>query len=241
MTDPFAAAEVPTAQSDPFNGPSTVDASDPFATGEDLKGGPYTPSPSVDDLEGRLVVMIPRQFRSDAPIFKDFIKEGGPTTQDRYTVDLYVLGSEPLVYSYKERDEKGGETGKVIEVKVDDMPACFKGVWINRAALVGQLRKVDGSGRPLLMGVMRKGPQSQDRRNGATFDTIATSFRKFQDAYAAYVAGGMKGAKPTEPRYSWQVDVLVSAEQRAVAMRWWESSKDAILPIGKAPDVTGQK
>jgi hypothetical protein len=244
QADPFAAAQISSPapvqtipasapQVDPFNGVD-VDMADPFATAEDVKGGTYRPSPRVDDLNERLIVMIPRKFRSDYPIPKDYIAKGSnKTTQDLYIVDLYILGNEPLTFTYKETDQTTQvETRKDVTIPAEEMPAEFLGKYIYQAALVGQLRRVDGTAKPLLMGVMRRGPQAKDR-GSKTFDSIRAEFAE----YARQAAAGR--VPPSLPSFSWQVDTAITPDQRVQAMAWWTQSQGRIAKPGKAIDVTG--
>ncbi|HEU4754273.1 MAG TPA: hypothetical protein VFU47_14280 [Armatimonadota bacterium] len=206
------APERPTLE-DPFA--QEVDAEDPFASPDDVKGGgSFRPVPKPEDYAGRLVAMIPRKFRNDAPIPEQFQQAGGPTVRDEYTVDLYILDGGELKFwaNVKQEGSEDRELKEII-VPADEIPAGWEGVWIVQSALIGQLRKVDGTRRPILLGRMRRGPQAKDRGK-KTFDSI-------QAEWDAYAARGMKGEKP---RFSWQVDVAISPEDRAVALEWWRKA-----------------
>lgn len=200
---------------DPFA--QTADTEDPFATADDVKGsgGTFRPSPKPEDLEGRLIAMIPRSFRNDAPKLDRFVKPGESAVQDQYTVDLYVIDRAPLTYWYNAKVE-GSEERKLTEyvIPAEDMPAGFEGVWIQQAALIGQLRKVDGSAKPIVMGRMRKGPQARDRGK-QTFETIAAETQAWRD----------RGSRGEAPRFSWQVDVMnEGTPDHAEALAWWRSA-----------------
>lgn len=239
--DPFAAVQVPGAQpapasqapADPFNGVD-VDQSDPFATGETVNsaGGSFRPTPGPDALHGRLVVYIPRSFRKDALVPKDFAKVQGETREE-WRADLYVLGAQDLTYVATRTDrETGMKTRETITIPAADMPVEFLDTFVPQAALIGQLRKVDGTAKPLLMGVLRRGPKA-DQRGKKSFDDIERDYQTWMENMG-------RGVKTSEPGFSWQVDVDVTPAQKAEALAWWNATKDRIKPLAKAIDRTGQ-
>lgn len=199
---------------DPFG--SEPDETDPFATPEDVKSsGVFTPVPALPYLEGRLVAMIPRKFEDDAPIPSEYVQKDGPTVRDRYTVDMYVLDGGELRFTYNAKVEgKEEREEKEHVVSADELPAEFKNVWRVEQALIGQLRKIDGTARPILLGTVRRGPQAKDRNAGKTFADI-------EEAYRQYLANP---AKVKEPRFSWQMDVEITPEQRKTALAWWSAA-----------------
>lgn len=240
--DPFAAVQVPAAApasapasrpADPFNGVD-VDTSDPFATGETVNaGGNFRPTPGPEALNGRLVVYIPRSFRKDARVPESFAKVQGETREE-WRADLYVIGGGDLSYTYTETDQQTQQkTQKTMTIPAAEMPAEFLDIFVPQAALIGQLRKVDGTAKPLLMGVLRRGPKAQEKRAGKTFAQV-------EAAYAEWMAAMGRGQRTPEPSFSWQVDVDVTPEQRAQALAWWRSAQGSIKPLGKAIDRTGQ-
>lgn len=196
---------------DPF-GATTVE-DDPFATADDVKGGTFTPTPYLEALEGKLVVMVPRKFVDDAPIPKEWQVAGGPTVRDRYTVDLVVLGAGAFTFPYMAKVE--GQEEREEKSHTVDLPALFTNVWMVQASIIGQLRKVDGTSRPLLRGIVRRGPQAADRRNGKTFADVEAAF-----------AAWRRNPKPNQtPKFSWQIDVDgVTAEQAAAALTWYRNA-----------------
>lgn len=242
--DPFAAVQVPGAQpapaapastpdADPFNGVD-VDTSDPFATGETVNaGGSFRPTPGPEALAGRLVVYIPRSFRKDSLVPEAFAKVKGETREE-WKADLYVIDPRDLTYTYTKTDQQTQQkTQETITIPASDMPAEFLDIFVPQAALIGQLRKVDGTAKPLLMGVLRRGPKADAKKAGKTFADIET-------AYAEWMANMGKGIRTAEPGYSWQVDVDVTPEQKAMALAWWRSAQGRIKPLAKAIDRTGQ-
>lgn len=196
---------------DPF-GATTVDE-DPFATADDVKGGTFTPSPPLEALDGKLVIMVPRKFVDDAPVPEQWKKAGGATIRDRYTVDLVVLGAGEFTFQYMAKVD--GKEEREEQSHTVTLPALFTGKWVHESAIIGQLRKVDGTSRPLLRGILRRGPQADDRRAGKTFADVEAAF-----------AAWMRNPRPNQtPKFSWQVDVDgVTAEQAAAALTWYRNA-----------------
>jgi hypothetical protein len=198
-------AEMP---EDPFG--ATEPDEDPFATEDDVKTGSYTPTPKLEDLEGRLVILVPRAFTDEAPKHKDFQKDPTDTVQDRYTADVIVLDGGPLTFEYPGQADANGDR-PMLSTTVDTLPALFPGKWVFEQAVIGQLKKVDGSARPMLLGTVRRGPQSKDRKAGKTFEDIAEAFATWR-----------RNPKGQAPRFSWQIDVAVTPDQKSQALAWWK-------------------
>lgn len=204
---------------DPFA--QSQDEDDPFANADDSRqgGGPFVPKPALEDLEGRLVVMVPRALDKEAPKAQQYWKDKNvPETQERYTVDLVVLDGGPLTYTYKDKQQtgNGGVTVTEKEFSVPELPFMFRDAWRNEASIIGQLRKVDGTKKPMLLGVLRKGPQADDRRAGKTWSDIA-------EAFTAWRASG----RGNPPKFSWMVDVDAGEEpqNRRLALEWWNAAR----------------
>jgi hypothetical protein len=203
-------------EADPFG--ATVDEEDPFATEEEGRagGGNFAPTPKIPDIHGRLVAMIPREFTKKALKAERFRKGDDDKYQDRYTVDLVVLDGGDL--SFFAQVKEGDKTvEKEITVPAADLPQVWEGSWIFQQALIGQLRKVDGGARPILLGRVKRGPVAKDRGT-----------KSFADVEQAWAAWDKRGRRGEEPAYSWQVDTAISEADRAVALRWWASVKDTI-------------
>jgi hypothetical protein len=224
MSDPFAAAQVsPAAPADPFT--SAHDMDDPFATSSDFKGGDFTPSPTLEVLKGRVVVMIPRSLDKEA---KDPNDPTGQKTREVYTVDLTVLDGGPLSYTYTKRgnpeanDPADRETTYpeyVVENITPDQPFSVKGFWVPQAGVIGKLKQSHRDGRPYL-GVPAIVPVAADRAKGKT----AAEVQREVDAWNA------RGRQGSRPRYSWTL-ADPTAEQRAAAQAWWKREAANIAPI----------
>lgn len=233
--DPFAAvaaqqaATTPPATAAPADDPfvSAHDSDDPFATSDDFRGGPFTPSPPIELLRGRLVAMFPRKFdpTADNP-FKDE-RDPSTFTREMYTVDLYVLDGGPLSFEYKVRGD--AEKGTEDKYETHDAgtpsalePFVIKGHWVPQGNLIGKLKGSHRKGAPFL-GVLEIGAQAPDRKKGKTDAQI----RAEQDAWVK------RGKVGNGPRYSWTADVP-AAERRKVAIDFWAAHKAEIEPINVA-------
>lgn len=221
-TDPFASAQVTTTAStapagDAFTAPADMD--DPFATSSDYRGGDYTPSPTLEALQGRLVVMIPRVLDPNA---KDPNNPGD--TREQYTVDLTVLDGGRLTYFYnvKGDPEKGtqDETKEwVVEDISGDKPFTVTGYWVPQGGVIGKLKKAHKDGRPYL-GVPGMVPTKADRDRGVTAAQVRQNV-------AAWVARNRQGARP---RYTWTLEDP-DTTQRGIAVAWWKANRESIAPI----------
>lgn len=201
---------------DPFG--ATVDADDPFATPAEGKagGGSFEPTPTVADLNGWLVAYIPREFTDKAPKKKEHQKTPDDVYQDRYTVDLVILAGNDLSF-YTKVKEGDRLVEKEITVPASEFPKMYTGTWIFQQALIGQLKKVHGSPRPILLGRVGRGPRAKDR-DTETFESIAQAWKNWE----------ARGRRGEAPPYSWQINVDITEAEREIAKRWWASAKDSI-------------
>lgn len=231
--DPFAAQSVPSGPAvstedsrpapDAFS--AAADQDDPFATKDDYQGD-YDPSPNMEALEGRLVVMIPRSFD---PAAKD------PNNQDEkrevYTVDLTVLtgGSLKFYYNKKGNPDKGipdalaeFDAGDI----TPDSPVTWTGTWVPQKTLLGKLKKAHRDGRPYL-GVVTMIPVKADRDKGVTNAQVRQAFANWEAT----------GRKSNRPRYTWSMETP-DAATRVHAVNWWKANRSKIAPINTATAPT---
>ena len=206
---------------DPFA--ETVDEDDPFARPEDVarSSGPFVPRPYLADLAGRLVVMVPREYEKDAPKRADRVEAGGKDTEERYTVDMAVLDGGELTFQYSSKIE-GSEERELRDftVEADQLPFLWERVYRTEGNVVGQLKKVDGKVRPVLIGRVRRGPQSADKKAGVTADQIEKSWAAWE---AAMRAGKLNTPRP---KFSWIMDVdAVTPEDLALARAWLKAAR----------------
>jgi hypothetical protein len=202
---------------DPFAG--HMDEDDPFADADTAKagGGSFTPRPALEDLEGRLLAMIPRELDKESKTPDIYVQKGASPTREQYTVDMALLDGGPLTFTYKEKVTKGNTTTvEDKEFTVDALPFLWTGVWRNESAIIGQLKKVDGTAKPILLGRLVRGPQARDRKAGKTIADVA-------DAFAAW----RKNPKGMMPAFSWQIDTEITAADSQLAREWWAQARAA--------------
>lgn len=230
--DPFAAAQVAgtagtsstaTVADDPFV--SSHDLDDPFAVSSDFKGGDFTPSPPIETLRGRLLVMIPRQFEAAAknPFYE---KAGDPETRELYTADLYVLDGGTLSFPYKKKgDPEKGTQDEYLTFEAPELPFEVKRFWVPQGGLIGKLKQTHRKGAPLL-GVLDMVPRKSARDKGVTASAIRAE-------YDAWVARNKVG---NGPLIAWGLDDP-SPERRKVAIAWWAANKGSIeaINVSSAP------
>lgn len=222
--DPFAAVQVPAAAAAASAAPArdaftpATDSADPFAVSSDFRGD-FTPSPGIESLAGRLVVMIPRKLDPEAA---DPNNPG--KTREVYTVDLTVLDGGRLEYIYKEKGdpEKGTldtlKTWTVEDVSADQ-PFTIQGYWVPQGGLIGRLKASHKAAAPFL-GVPTMVPTKAQRDKGVTRAQVLAE-------YAQWVQMGRQTARP---KYTWAMDDPTPA-QRAAAVAWWSRVRSTIPAI----------
>jgi hypothetical protein len=207
---------------DPFA--TAVDEDDPFATPEDVarSSGPFVPRPYLADLAGRLVAMVPREFKADHPKRKDRIEAGGKETEECYIVDMAVLSGGDLTFFYASKVEGKEDEFEQQEhtIPAGEIPFTWFRVFRTEGNVIGQLKKIDGTARPVLLGRVRRGPQAPDKRKGVTADQV----EKLWEAYEAHLRAGRTNA--VKPKFSWFVDVdVVTDADRTLARQWLTAAK----------------
>jgi hypothetical protein len=235
MSDPFAQAQVSQGQAtasttpatsgpaDPFTG--TADMADPFATSDTYRGGDFTPSATLESLQGRLVAMFPRELDPNA---KDPNNPG--KTREQYTVDLYVLDGGRLSYYYTQKgnpeaQDPADRQDQVKEYVVEDIsptnPFHIASYWVPQGGVIGKLKKAHADGVPFL-GIPTMVPVKADRGTKTNAQVKAE--------VDAWVARQRQGARP---RYSWSLEAP-DAGRRQGAIQWWAAAKDSVDPIDRA-------
>lgn len=195
---------------DPFGG-ADIDTDDPFATSADLKRS-FTPRPTFEDIEGRLIILIPRTFDAESKTPQMYVDKGAPPTREQYTADLVVLSGETLTFTYKDRS-----SGEEVEATVTtELPNLWTNVYVPQASLIGQLKSAHKTPRPMVLGIMRRGPQAPDRKKGKTFADIEAEFAKW-----------LKNPRGQQPKFSWQIDPdIVTPEQKEIARSWYRQARE---------------
>lgn len=224
MTDAFqaaaqaaAASTTQTAVNSNIPAGKRSDVDDPFATSSEIQtGGVWTPRVPFEDIEGRMVVIVPKSFN---PTADDPFNKG--EKREEFRVDLVVLDGEPFTYEYTERND-ADPTGPRLdkEKRVDAFPFTALSQSIAQGGLVGKLKPIFEDGR-LFMGVMSYAPWKADEKKGATID----STRRIVQAWIE------KGRKGTKPNYTWALDdrpAVLTPERRALAGQWWNEYRKTL-------------
>lgn len=224
MTDAFqaaaAAASAQTAStvaSQAIPAGKRADVDDPFATSSEIKtGGVWTPRVPFEDIEGRMVVMVPKSFDPEA---RDPHNEG--ETREEFKVDLIVLDGDPFTYEYTERNQED-PTGPRIDkqMSVESFPFTALSQSIPQGGFISKLKPLFEDGR-LYMGVMSYAPYRADEKKGATIDSTKAIVE-------AWISKGRKSAKP---RYTWTLDDrkhVLTPERRALAVAWWNEYRKTL-------------
>lgn len=221
MTSAFAAAAqaaAGTAQSAPQSNPLPFNGDDPFASPSDFKGGAFTPTPSMEALQGRTCVFIPRTFN---PAAADPFNPG--QTRKQWTADLYVLDGGELRFWYKQKADLSAvpprQEAQVEHIVPEVTPATpfeVPQMWVSQAAIVPKLTGVSEK-RQFLVCTIVRGAQKAQRDKGAT----DASVRAEHDAWVA------RGKAGPEPKSLWLAEDL-SAEQMGRVREWWAGAKDTV-------------
>lgn len=220
----------------PASAPATagpaMEFDDPFATGDQIKGGgggQWDPRIPFEEIAGRTVLMIPREFAFAA---NDPFNEG--KTREEFRVDLVILDGGPLEFDVLDK-EKSTEISKVYKTeRIESFPHRARLQSVAQGALVGKLKGITGLARTesqnyawqvgatqLYLGVMARKPYAPAERKGATIDTVTA-------AYEQWVSRGKKG---TEPEYTWILDYrpdVLTQERRQLALKWWSENRNSI-------------
>lgn len=220
---------------DPFA--EATDLDDPFATAEDTAstGAEFKPSPKPEYLDGALVAMVPRKYDAKAKKLERFVKAGEDPHQERWTVDLYVIEGpkvgEDVSFWYTKTDRDSGATTEVeYVIAAANMPEAFPHNRVYQWGIIGQLNKVAGNARPILMGRIERGPKAADERNGKTFADVAAEFKAWEQ----------RGRKGERPGFAWKVNQAEKGSaDHAKGLAWYRDAKpDLTKPIERTTEPT---
>lgn len=211
MDDPFAV---------------TVDEDDPFASSEDFKssGGSWNPRPSsVEDLAGKLVVLVPRNFEKEAKV-SEYLREkySLPETREQWTADIIVLdGDLPWKFEYRGKEDRDSTEYVTKVAEVTEFPYMMANYRITWQNVIGALNKIADGKKPMGIGRIRAGYTAKEMRSGKTFEMFAEEVAAY-DARVKEV-GVRKAGDAPKPR--WHFDPSDAPEDRAKAMAWWKQAK----------------
>ncbi len=201
-----------------------VNMADPFARQSEAAaaagpiGGQWDPRIPFDAIEGRMVIMVPKSYRDDAPVPEAFNPKEGEVREE-YRVDLIVLDGGPLEYEYNFKESKDSEPVKKT-MTVTEFPHTARGQNIAQGQLIRALKGAAKEGK-FLFGVMTRVPQLRDQKAYPTPEALA-------EARKTWIANLSAGKVTPEPRYTWGLDERPQAltpERLTLAGQWWENEK----------------
>jgi hypothetical protein len=210
----------------PSNTPVNTD--DPFATQSEGSaaaggGGQWDPRIPFEAIEGRMVVMVPKDYRDDAD---DPFNAG--KTREEYRVDLIVLeGPLPLEYQYNHKENKEAEPEQRT-MTVTELPHLARGQSIVQGQMIRALKGAEKSGK-FLYGVVRRVAQLRDVKAYPTPEKLA-------EARKQWIADLSAGRPATEPRFTWGLDdrpEVLTRDRISLAAQWWEGEKRRRLDTGQ--------
>jgi hypothetical protein len=201
-----------------------VNMDDPFAKQSEAAaaagpmGGQWDPRVPFEDIEGRMVIMVPKSYRDDAPIPEAFNPKEGETREE-YRVDLVVLDGGALEYEYNFKENKDAEPVKKT-MTVTEFPHTALGQTVVQGQLIRALKGAAKEGK-FLYGVMIRVPQLRDQKLYPTPEALAAARKE-------WIAKLSSGKVTPEPRYTWGLDERPEAltpERLSLAGQWWEQEK----------------
>lgn len=240
--DPWASASAAATKATPTPASNTntgvqsagvaVDVANPFATQQEAAatvGGSGTWDPRVpfDVIEGRMIVMVPKSFREDAPVPAAFSPKEDDVREE-YRVDLIVLDGERFSFEYNFRASKDAEVEKRTW-EVREFPSLHRGQTVAQGGLIRALKGADKTGR-FLYGVMTMVPQVRDLSLYPTPEALKAA----RDEWIAALGAGKRGLN--EPRYTWGLDDrphVLTPDRINLAVQWWETEKRRRLDAGE--------
>lgn len=235
MTDVWQAASAASANNaaattvgEPAAAP--IDTNNPFATqseGSDVmgSGGGWDPRVPFDQIEGRMVILVPKSFRDDAPVPEAFRKTADEVREE-FRVDLFILDGEPFEFEYNFKASKDAAVEKKVW-KVETFPSMHRQQTVANGQLVRALKGAQKTGK-FLYGVMTRVPVWADRSK-YTIESLAT-------ARLAWIANLAAGKATPEPRSTWGLDErpnALTSERISLAVAWWETEKVRRLSAGE--------
>lgn len=201
-----------------------VNMNDPFAKQSEAAAaagpaaGQWDPRVPFDAIEGRMVIMVPKSYRDDAPIPEAFNPKPGEVREE-YRVDLVVLDGGPLEYEYTFKASKDAEPEKKT-MQVAEFPHTARGQNIAQGQLIRALKGAAKEGK-FLYGVMTRVPQLRDQKIYPDPEALAAARYQWIEMLKV-------GKTTAEPRYTWGLDerpAALTPERLNLAGAWWEQEK----------------
>lgn len=199
---------------DPF---AVTEEYDPFATADEAQShsGPFIPWPKIDDIQGRLIVLVPRKFDAEAKVSEYAQRTFGMNpTQEEWRTDLIVLDGGRLEYAYRAKVEGKEDEYRDATHVFDTLPALIPNWRVTTGNIIGVLNRVSESPKPFALGRIRAGYTAREMRAGRTF-------AEFADELDAFYQNPRKGK---QPKPVWHLVVSDDAGDRAIALAWWKAA-----------------
>lgn len=223
--DPYAAMSNTATATPPERAARNIPAgpvanrANPFATASQYGGGDFTPGPNLEDLMGRVCILIPRK-EVEVEDLNDKSK-----TKLVWQTDLYVITGGPFTFWYQKVVKEDGRPDRkelteyaVTNAVTPEDPFTVLGYRIYGGYINYKLGKV-AQDRSLFVGVPTRVPQGPDAKKGATVETVAQAFEAWEKTGRKIPAGG--------PKFAWDMPDP-SQEQMNAAMAWWNLNADKI-------------
>lgn len=217
--DPWADPE------DPFSVPASGNTEDPFAS-EDVYGGggEFTPRPSISDIAGRLIVLVPREY-DEAAETSEFARKnfGAKDTEERWTVDIVVLDGGTLSFDYTSKVQGTEDQYEEKRAEVTDLPYLIPGMFIRQGNLKAACRKLEKA-HTFGLGRIRPGYAAAQMRKRATMAEAFQDWQNEMDAWEVKARQNPRGAGDP-PRSVWHFEPTANGDDKALAMAWWAKAK----------------
>lgn len=200
-----------------------TDENDPFATKDDVKSnGVFVPRPPIDVIAERPIVLVPRSFDKEAKVSEYLRREFNlPETREEWTIDLVILGTEPMEYEYRSKVQGTEDEFETKTMRIEEFPFVVPNFRVTWANIIGSLNKLSASPRPFGVGRIRGGYSAADMRKGKTFE-------QFAEELAAWEAKVQKNPKSAgdRPKPKWHFVIEDdNPETMALARAWWAKAR----------------
>ena len=158
MTDPYAqaaaqsappATAAPASSGTPAQSKNAAGVTDPFGRTSEYSGngaGTWDPRVPFDMIEGRTCILVPREFRKDAPnpFYNGSATGKEEATREEWRADLVILDGSPFEFTHKSKDSKDAEPTEKTQ-KVDSFPFLARQQSIAQGQLIRALNGIDAA------------------------------------------------------------------------------------------------
>ena len=195
---------------------------DPFASPEDLKrSGQFTPSPPIDMIADRLIVLVPREFDAEAKVSEYLQREYGlKPTREQWKTDLVILDGEPMSYPYRAKVQGILDVYEEKTWEIETFPYLVSGFRVTWGNVIGTLNKLSGGSKPFGLGRLRAGYSAKDMRSGKTYEQFAAEMAEWERKVQANPRTAGNKPKPT-----WHFVPSNEIADVAIARAWWKDAQ----------------